>query len=85
MKHNHQPGLTLAAAQSAFQVVAVAVSGLYVATHSIAVTAIGATAATALASWAAWLLHQRRDTAPKSAADGHEEIAAECSDAPSES
>lgn len=85
MRQNQQPGPTLAAAQSAFQAVAVAVSGLYLATHSVAVTAIGTTAATALASWAAWPLRQHRHTGPKSAADGLEEIAVKCGDIPSES
>lgn len=85
MKQRHQSGPILAAAQSAFQAVAVAVSGLYLATHSVAATAIGTTAATAVASWGAWLLRQRRDADPKSVTAGPEEITAKCGDAPGES
>jgi hypothetical protein len=83
MKRTYRPELGLAVAQRAFQTVAVAVSGLYIATHSVAVTMIGTTAATAIAGWASWLLGQRREPGAQATAVGHEEAAIELGDVPS--
>jgi hypothetical protein len=62
MKRTHQPRSSLAAAQQAFQAVAVAVSGIYIGTHSVAVTLIGTTAATVVAGWAAGPLGRHRES-----------------------
>jgi hypothetical protein len=42
-----------------FQAATATVGGLYLATHSVTVTAIGTCAATAVTAWATWLI--RRD------------------------
>jgi hypothetical protein len=55
MQAAHRPQRDLAAARSIFSSATITVGGLYLTTHSIAVTLIGTTAATALACWALWL------------------------------
>lgn len=75
MKRTYRPRLSLAAAQRAFQAVAVAVSGLYIATHSVAVTLIGTTAATAMTGWAAWLHGQHQEPGAQATAAEREETA----------
>jgi hypothetical protein len=59
MKQARRPEPSLTTAQRTFHTVVVAVGGLYIATHSVVVTAIGTIAATALACWAPWLVQHR--------------------------
>jgi hypothetical protein len=46
-----------------FQTATAAVGGLYLATHSVTVTAIGTCAATAVTAWATWLNRRHDQTA----------------------
>ena len=57
MQMAHRPQRDLSAARAFFSSATITVGGLYLTTHSIAVTLIGTTAATALACWALWLPH----------------------------
>jgi hypothetical protein len=82
MKRTYRPRASLAATQCAFQTVAVAVSGLYIATHSVAVTMIGTTAATAMTGWAVWLLGQHRESGAQATAARRKEAAIACDDTP---
>ena len=49
----------LVAARTLFSTATATVGGLYLATHSVAVTVIGTTASTALTCWAMWLPYKR--------------------------
>jgi hypothetical protein len=51
----HRPGADPGIATRIFGTVTVTVGSLYLTTHSIAVTAIGASAATAISAWTTWL------------------------------
>jgi hypothetical protein len=64
MRVPHRPGLDLVTARAPkiFNTAAVAVGGLYLATHSVVVTLIGAGASTVLAWWAIWLPCQHDET-----------------------
>lgn len=55
MRTERRPGLDVRAATRVFQTATATVGGLYLATHSLMVTAIGTCAATALTTWATWL------------------------------
>jgi hypothetical protein len=66
MQTAHHPQRDLAAARSIFSSASITVGGLYLTTHSIAVTLVGTTAATALTYWTLRLLygqdHSSNDT-----------------------
>lgn len=59
MRTVRRPSLDVRAAR-VFQTATAAVGGLYLVTHSVAVTAIGTCAATAVTAWATWL-NRRHD------------------------
>jgi hypothetical protein len=56
MQTAHRPQRDLAAVRSIFSSASITVGSLYLTTHSIAVTLVGTTAATALACWTLRLL-----------------------------
>lgn len=56
------PGLDITAATRMFQTATATVGGLYLATHSVTVTAIGTCAATAVTAWATWLNRRHNHT-----------------------
>ena len=62
MRRTRRPGLSFDAAQHAFQSAAITVSGLYIATNSVAATMIGTTAATVMAVCTAWLFRNQLES-----------------------
>lgn len=62
MRRTLGPVREVAVARTTFNMAAVTVGGLYLATHSVPVTIIGTLAATALTGWAMWLPRSRNKT-----------------------
>src|SRR5262245_37256693 len=59
MPTTRRPARDLNAARTIFNTAPVSVGGLYLTTHSVAVTLIGTAAATALTGWTLWLPYKR--------------------------
>jgi hypothetical protein len=55
--HGTEPSVV--GTQQAINSLAVTVGGIYLATHSVTVTVVGATASTLLTGWTLWLAEQR--------------------------
>jgi len=58
MRTVRRPGPDLTAATRMFQTATGTVGSLYLATHSVTVTAIGTCAASAVTAWATWLIRR---------------------------
>lgn len=55
MRAAHRPHVDLSATARTFQTAATAIGGLYLATHSVTITAIGTSGVTAITAWLTWL------------------------------
>lgn len=62
MQQTKQSERDAAAIQRIFNTATVAVGGLYLATHSVTVTAIGTIASAAVTCWSTWMANYRLDT-----------------------
>src|SRR5947209_4289947 len=72
MRTPHRPGGDHATATT-FSTTAVTVGSLYLTTHSVAITAIGASAATAITAWNTWL-NRDKASGPCDSGTGIDEI-----------
>jgi hypothetical protein len=73
----HRPGADPATATRIFGTVTVTVGTLYLTTHSVVVTAIGASAATVISAWTTWLSRSRTPGRPDSGSGINEVLRAD--------
>jgi len=64
MQTTQRSEVDLTTPQNIFNTATITVGGLYLATHSVAVTLIGAGAASLLTCWTLWLSHKRNAHLP---------------------
>ena len=64
MQTTRRSGVDLTTPQKTFNTATITVGGLYLATHSVAVTLIGTAAASLLTCWILWLSHKREAHLP---------------------
>ncbi len=76
-----RPSRSLTTVTGTFEAAAVTIGTVYLTTHSVTVTVVGAVTATATSAWAAWLDHRRDHDGtasgdPAIASDQHPDVPA---------